>query len=77
MENIISGKKPVADTPVAKETPAEATASGPTGEEKTGERENQEDGELPTDSEELKALKSELKYVWRVNVAPLGERGLI
>ncbi|XP_028400648.1 E3 ubiquitin-protein ligase BRE1B-like [Dendronephthya gigantea] len=61
LENIISGKKPVVDTPVAEETTADATGSAPTEEEKTGEKENQEDGELPTESDELKALKSELK----------------
>lgn len=49
--------------PVTQETPAETTTSASSGEEttKTAQKESQEDGELPTDSEELKTLKSELK----------------
>ena len=63
MENIICGKKPVTATPVTQEAAAEGTAPASTGEgtTKTAQKESQEDGELPTDSEELKALKSELK----------------
>ena len=49
--------------PATQETPAETTASASGGEEtsKTAQKESQEDGELPIESEELKALKSELK----------------
>ena len=63
LENIISGKKPVTVAPTTQETPAETTASASGGEEtsKTAQKESQEDGELPIESEELKALKSELK----------------
>ena len=49
--------------PATQETPSETTTPASGGEEtmKTTPKKNQEDGELPTDSEELKALKSELK----------------
>mgnify|MGYP002803978355 CR=1 FL=1 len=65
LENIISGKKPATVAPTTDEASVEDAATTATGEETTKpsaqSKESQEDGELPTDSEELKALKSELK----------------
>ncbi len=53
----------MAAAPATEEAPAEGTTTTSTGEETTttDQKESQEDGELPTGSEELKALKSELK----------------